>query len=123
LLAVRHARVRPLDEDSGPCGVVWPDTQDLESGTLARDGQTMAAVRAGDPGTRPAQLLVGPVQPGAAPEMVLEADSLTVPTWSVGRDALWVVADEERLLRLERGADGPWHTEEVEPRAARRPRG
>ena len=119
LLALRHGRVHQLDEDSGPGGVVWPDTQDLESGTLSRDGQTMAAVRAGDPGTRPAQLLVGPVQSGAAPEMVLEADSLTVPTWSVGRDALWVVADEERLLRLERGADGTWHTEEVDSRAVR----
>lgn len=119
LLALRHGRVQLLDEDSGPSGAVWPGTEDLESGTLSRDGETMAAVRAGDPGRRPAQLLVGAVESGAAPEVVLEADALTVPTWAVGQEALWVVADEDRLLRLERGADGTWLTEEIDSRAVR----
>lgn len=118
---IRHALtaadglVRVEAGGARPAQGAWSEVRGGRSGTLSRDGRSLAVVT-GENGAGGSDLLVGPVD--GEPEEAVSAGTLAGPTFNPVDGSVWVMADSSRLLRVRPGSAGP-SVEEVDSRPIR----
>lgn len=99
-LTAADGLVRVGPDGVRPAGTAWSAVRGGRGGALSRDGRTVAVVT-GESGASRSALLMGPAD--GAGEQVLEAGSLTVPSFEPVDGAAWLVVDGRRLVGVRPG--------------------
>ncbi|HMT49370.1 LpqB family beta-propeller domain-containing protein [Dietzia sp. UBA5065] len=107
-LTAADGLVRLEETGARPAGGPWSEIRGGRAGTMSYDGRLLAVV-AGENGSGPQRLLVGPLD--GAPTEELAARTLAGPTFHPVDGRVWVMADDARLLRVGAGGGSPEVTE------------